>query len=40
MPRKITIKVGTGKSAKVFVKVAAAKKYADKTGGKLTIRVC
>lgn len=40
MSRKITIKIGTGKNAKTFKSVAAAKKYATKAGGRLTVRVC
>lgn len=40
MSRKITIKVGTGKNAKIFTSVAAAKKFASKASGKLSVRVC
>lgn len=39
MSQRLTITIGTGKAAKTFKTVKAAKKFADKSGGKLTIKV-
>ena len=36
---KLTITIGKGKAAKTFKSVKAARKFADKQAGKLTIRM-